>query len=79
MTQSKICNNCKHFHPSEQNNGSQAGQCRRFPPVPMLLQQQPTVLGAGSVGMAGVSPPVHPDFFCSEFDPAGASTLKLAG
>ena len=67
MSKTRTCASCAHFRPSEQNNGGQAGQCRRFPPVPMLLQQQPTVLGAGTVGMAGVSPPVHPGFSCGEF------------
>ena len=79
MSKTRTCASCAHFHPNERSDGSQGGICRRFPPVPMIMQQNATVLGAGPVGMAGVSPPVDPDFSCGEFDSAGAPPLKLAG
>jgi hypothetical protein len=46
----------------------------------MLMQQPATVLGAvsaGTVGMAGVSPPVDPEYTCGEWK--DAKPLALAG
>ncbi|KKN49723.1 hypothetical protein LCGC14_0639730 [marine sediment metagenome] len=69
MTESKTCASCAHFEPNERSDGTQGGTCRRYPPTPMILQKNATVLGAGAVGMAGVSPPVDPDFSCGEHLP----------
>lgn len=71
MSRAKTCEHCEHFLPNEvTTTGAQGGLCRRFPPVPMLMQQPATVLGAGTVGMAGVSPPVDKDYSCGEWKDA---------
>lgn len=68
MSKEKICEHCAYFLGNERSDGSQGGVCRRYPPVPMIMQQPGSaILGAGTVGMAGVSPPVDPTYTCGEF------------
>ena len=44
------------------------GQCRRFPPVPMLAPQQASILNANqTLGVMAVSPPVGPEYSCGEW------------
>lgn len=63
MSRSKTCEHCAYFLA----DAAGRGMCRRYPPVPMIMQQPATVLGGGGVGMAGVSPPVDPTYSCGEF------------
>lgn len=80
MSRPKTCEHCEHFLPNDQNGGGRPGGiCRRYPPMPMLMQQGATVLGGatGGIGMAGVSPPVDADYTCGEWK--DAKTLTLAG
>lgn len=68
MNKEKICEHCAYFLGNERSDGSQGGICRRYPPVPMLMQQSGAqILGGAAVGMAGVSPPVDPGYTCGEF------------
>lgn len=78
MSKTKTCAYCEHFRPNDRSDGTQAGICMRFPPVPMILDRMGTVVGGGgAVGMAGVSPPVDPGFSCGEFK--DAKPLALTG
>ena len=74
---SKTCAHCFHFRPNDEGTGLKGGICTRFPPVPMIMQQPANILGAGTVGMAGVNPPVNDDHTCGEFQ--DANPLALAG
>ena len=76
MSRPKTCAHCEHFLPNERSNHTEGGICRRFPPVPMLMQQPASIMGAGGVGMAGVSPPVDKDYSCGEWK--DAKPLALA-
>ncbi len=68
MSRSKTCEYCAYFLGNERSDGSQGGICRRYPPVPMIMQQPgAAILGGSAVGMAGVSPPVDPTYSCGEF------------
>lgn len=78
MSRSKVCAHCAFFLQNERTDGSQGGICRRYPPVPMILQQS-TIAAAGTVGMAGVSPPVDPGFTCGEFQDAATMSLVTDG
>lgn len=73
MSRSKTCEHCVHFYPQESlgisGPDTPGGLCRRFPPMPMLVQQAgPIVGGAASVGISGVYPPVDVDNTCGEFE-----------
>lgn len=68
MSKPKICEHCAYFLGNERSDGSRGGVCRRYPPVPMIMQQPATVLGGAVAGMAGVSPPVDPTYTCGEFN-----------
>jgi len=70
MSKRKTCEHCAHFLSNDGKDGMSGGICRRFPPVAMLMQQPNTILGAGAVGMAGVSPPVDDHYTCGEFQVA---------
>lgn len=81
MGKPKICGNCVHFLPNPEQTGSngaesnQSGMCRRFPPTPMIMQQNPSGLvkpgRAQPIGMAGICPPVTVGFTCGEFKRGG--------
>lgn len=66
MTNSVVCTNCRFF--VSNNDDSGMGQCRRFPPVPMLAPQQASILNANqTLGVMAVSPPVGPEYSCGEW------------
>jgi len=66
MSSSVVCTNCRFFVSNNDDTGM--GQCRRFPPVPMLAPQQPTILNANqTLGVMAVSPPVGPEYSCGEW------------
>lgn len=77
MSREKICEHCAYFLANERTDGSAGGVCRRYPPIPMLLQQPGNIMQPSTVGMAGVSPPVSPDYTCGEFQ--DAKVLSLVG
>lgn len=64
MSNQKTCAHCVHFLDNPEITG---GVCRRYPPVAMMMPQPAGILGAGSVGMAGVNPPVNPEHTCGEW------------
>ncbi|MCH8059339.1 MAG: hypothetical protein IIA11_02660 [Proteobacteria bacterium] len=74
MSRSKTCEHCVYFYPND--TIPPQGMCKRFPPVPMIMQQPANILGAGGIGMAGVNPPVDADNTCGEFK--DAKPLALA-
>lgn len=65
MTNSKTCANCKHFRLNSDGE-PRGGSCHRFPPVPMLMPLQQSVIGRQGHGVAGVHPPVTVDDTCGE-------------
>ena len=77
----KICAHCFHFRPNEAGppKGGDSGLCLRYPPVPMLMQHRPNIVGdlVGGVGMAGINPPVNDHHTCGEFK--DSKPLALAG
>ena len=73
MSTSNTCGCCAFFHQNDDDK-MPGGYCWRFPPMPLMMQQPATVLGAGGVSLGGVSPPVGLDHTCGEFsqsDPCG--------
>lgn len=79
MSKPKNCARCLYFHLVEARKGHVLqGQCRRFPPVPMIIEQPGTVLNTSQrVGMAGISPPVDIEFCCGEFKRADRPTAAI--
>ena len=73
----EICAHCISFRPNDKSTGVGGGICTRFPPVPMLMPKQQPILGAGTVGMAGVNPPVNDAHTCREFK--DSKPLAIAG
>jgi len=71
MSNTKICAHCEYFVIDEKvTELPRTGQCRRFPPVPMLLPSPGVVNAHGTgpaLGMGSVSPQVPDDYTCGEF------------
>jgi len=81
MTERKVCANCVFFLKRDgdaANDGDlpPGGQCLRYPPVPMLINQQ-SIMGGQTAGMAGIFPPVNADSTCGEFYAHGLGELLL--
>ncbi len=59
------CSTCCHYCRIVQAGVAVAGQCRRFPPTPIMV---PGAV-AGTAQVQGVHPPVREDWVCGEWTP----------
>jgi len=76
MTDPKSCEHCEYFLKSDgepMRAGTIEGQCRRFPPTPMLVNQD-AILGGATSGIVGVYPPAA--IACGEYKISSDFILK---
>lgn len=66
MSKPNNCANCAFFEFVDEPAG--AGQCLRYPPVPMLMPNNNSIMGAHATGLGAINPPVTVEHGCGEHE-----------